>query len=144
MKVGSFRFLEEIALADCAVDVTGATLDDLFDTAALALTEMMVDPATVPIAITRRISLEASGLDLLLFDWLSDMIFRKDRDAEVFVRTAARVRGTGPYHLEARLEGGAIVPGRTIRRADAKGVTFYELVVEPTPGGWHARFVVDL
>lgn len=142
--MGTYRILEEIAIADCAVEVTAPTLGDLFQTAAVALAEMTVDPATVSSATARSVSLEAPGLDLLLFEWLSDLIFRKDRDSEVFVQTRVEVTGTGPYRLEAQMEGGPIVPGRTLRRADAKGVTLHELVVEPAQGGWHARFVVDL
>ena len=44
----------------------------------------MVDPATLAITVERRIELEAAELDLLLYDWLSEMIFLKDRDAQVF------------------------------------------------------------
>ena len=34
--MGQFRFVEEVALADCAVDVEGRDLGDLFETAAAA------------------------------------------------------------------------------------------------------------
>ena len=44
--MGRYEFLEEVALADCAVDVEGNDLDDLFATAAAALADVMVDPAT--------------------------------------------------------------------------------------------------
>lgn len=142
--MGQFRYLDEIALADCAVEVSAASVNDLFETAGRALTELMVDPDTVPISLERHITLEAQGLDLLLFDWLSDLIGRKDADGEVFVRARIDVTGAGPYRLDARLEGGPIVRGRTGLRADAKGVTLHQFLIEPLRGGWHARFVVDL
>jgi SHS2 domain-containing protein len=142
--MGSFRFLDEIALADCAVDVSARNLSDVFETAARALAEVTVDPATVPASTVRTVALEASSLDLLLFDWLSELIYLKDRDAEVYVRTDVQVSGGGPYRLLARLYGGRIVPERTGRRADAKGVALHQFILEPCEGGWHARFVVDL
>ena len=37
--VGSWTMLESIAIADCAVELHGADLDDLFATAARALAE---------------------------------------------------------------------------------------------------------
>lgn len=142
--MGSFRRLDDIAIADCALDVTAGTLDDLFATAARALVETMVDPATVPAAFTRTLSLEASTVELLLYDWLSELIFRKDAAGEVFPRCDVQVREQGGFRLDARLEGGAIEPGRTALRADAKGVTLHQFVVERAPEGWHARFVIDL
>lgn len=73
-----------MALADCAVDLEGRDLDDLFETAAAALAQLMVDPATVAVTIDRAVALEAPGLDLLLYDWMSELIFLKDRDRQVF------------------------------------------------------------
>jgi SHS2 domain-containing protein len=86
--MGSFRFLDEIALADCAVDVSARNLSDVFETAARALAEVTVDPATVPASTVRTVALEASSLDLLLFDWLSELIYLKDRDASMCAPTS--------------------------------------------------------
>ncbi len=142
--MGSFHFLDDIALADCAVDLTAGSLGDAFETAARALAEVTVDPSTVPPSIARHVALEASSLEELLFDWLSELIYLKDRDGEVYVRSDVQVSGGGPHRLAARLYGGRIVPERTIRRADIKGVALHQFVLEPCPGGWHARFVFDL
>ena len=142
--VGSFHYLDEIAIADCAVDVSGRDLADLFETAALALADVTVDPATVALSVHRTLELEAPTLDLLLFEWLSELVFRKDRDSEVFVRTQVRVNESAPCRLVAELHGGPIVAPGTERRADVKGVTFHEFMIEATGGGWHARFILDL
>jgi SHS2 domain-containing protein len=142
--MGTFRYLDDIAPGDCAFEISAASLDEVFETAARALTEAVVDPATVAPGVTRHVTLEAPSLDLLLFDWLSELIALQDEHAEVFVRTHPVVTGTGPCRIEARLEGGPIVPGHTVRRADPKGVTFHRFVLEPRPEGWHARVVINL
>ncbi len=142
--MGRYRFLEDIALADCAIDIEGSTLDDLFETAAAALAELMVDPATVPITVDRTIALEARRLDLLFHDWLSELIFLKDRDRQVFTRAAAHVNGDGPFRLEAELQGGPIDPERTALGSDPKAVTFHQFAVEPSDAGWRARVVIDI
>lgn len=142
--MGTYRFLDDIAIADCAVDVTSATAADLFETAAQALVEVMVDPRTVPVSVERTVSLEAPALDQLLFEWLSELVCRKDEDAEVFTHTHVELAGERPCRLTARLEGGPIVPGTTGLRADVKGVTLYRFVVERRAEGWHASFVLDL
>jgi SHS2 domain-containing protein len=142
--LGRFTVLEDIALADCALDIEGKDLDDLFETAALALADVMVDPATVPPTVQRTVTLDAPRIDLLLYDWLSELIYLKDRDREVFAHVRARVEGQGPCRLTARLEGGIIDPERTELRADAKAVTFHRFVVEPMAEGWRARVVIDI
>jgi len=142
--VGRHAFLETVALADCAVEVEGTDLDDLFETAARALAELMVDPETVPPVLERRIELAAPALDLLLYDWLSELIYRKDRDREVFTRVEVRVTGHGPARLAARLQGGPLDPERTALRADPKAVTFHQFALGCQGGVWRARLVIDI
>lgn len=142
--MGRYTFLEDVALADCAVEIEGRSLDDLFETAAAAIARLMVDPSTLAITVDRRIELEAAERDLLLHDWLSEMIFLKDRDALVFPHAAVRVTGEGPYRLTADIQGGIIDPPRTVLGADPKAVTFHQFALEPVEGGWRARVVIDI
>jgi SHS2 domain-containing protein len=142
--MGRYVFLEQIALADCAVRIEADNLDDLFETGAAALVELMVDPATVTRSAERRIDLTAPQVDLLFYDWLSELIFRKDRDREVYPETRVRVTGSGPVSLQARVRGGVIDPARTGLRADAKAVTFHRFSVEPAGAGWRAEMVIDI
>ena len=143
--MGEFEFLDSVAIADCAVEVTGHDLDDLFETAARALAELMVDPPTVPRVSERTVTLSAPALDMLLYDWLSELIYAKDAERVIFPRTRVRVREGSPCCLTAELEGGPIEAGRTALRSDPKAVTLHGLVVERTPArGWRARVIVDI
>lgn len=142
--MGRIHFADEGSPAEPALDVTGWDLDDLFVTAARALAELMIDPATLPRDVERKVSLVASRPDLLLHDWLGELIFRKDRDREIFPETDVRVTRDAGWRLAARLEGGVIDPARTVLRRDAKAVTFHQFVVERAEGGWRARVIVDI
>jgi SHS2 domain-containing protein len=104
----------------------------------------MVDPATVPTTARRTIALHADELDLLLFDWLSELIFRKDRDCEVYTRTRVAVAGSGPFRLAAEVEGGVLDPARVELRSDPKAVTFHQFALERSDRGWRARIVIDI
>lgn len=141
--MGTWNVLEAIAVADCALEVHGADLDDLFATAARALTDTMVDPATVAADVQRTVRLEARALDLLLHDWLSELIFLKDSERLVFPEVSVVVQGTPPT-LTARLTGGHIDPASTVRRADAKAVTFHQFTLQRRAPGWYARVVIDI
>ncbi len=142
--MGRYEFLEEVALADCAVEVEARELHDLFETAASALAEIMVDPATVEPTVERILTFRAPQLDLLLHDWLSELIYRKDRDREVFTRAKVWIAGPGPYRLLAHVRGGVINPEKTVLRADPKAVTFHQFALERVDGGWRARIVIDI
>lgn len=142
--MGRYRFLDAIAIADCALEVEGKDLDDLFSTAAQALAEVMVDPATVAMTVERTVTLTASSLDLLLYDWLAELIFLKDQEEMIFPRVEVRVSGRSPCRLEATLIGGTIDRERTALRADAKAVTFHQFALEPRGEGWWARVVIDI
>ena len=142
--MGAYRFLEEVALADCAMEIEGRDLDDLFETAAQAMARLMVDPATIASTVDRTLILEAARLDLLLFDWLSELIFLKDRDRQVFTRCRVRVSGEGPFSVAAQIRGGVIDPERTALGADPKAVTFHQFALDQVRDGWRARVVIDI
>jgi len=137
--------VEDVAIADCALEIEGVDLDDLFATAALALAELMVDPATVEASVARRLALRAEALDLLLYDWLSELIFLKDRDRSVFPRVSVRVRCEGDdIALEAEAIGGVIDRERTALGTDLKAVTLHQFALERAGLGWRARVVIDI
>ena len=142
--MGRWEVLESIAVADCALEIVGESLDDLFETAAGALAELMVDPATVPITRGRTLALTAPSRDLLLYDWIAELIFLKDAEQTVFTRARVEVSDDSPPRLTAWLAGGPIDPARTALRADPKAVTFHQFALEPTAGGWRARLVIDI
>jgi protein archease len=142
--VGRYTFLEDMATADCAIELEGPDLDDLFETAAAALAALMVDPATIAPTVERIITVTAPELDLLLYDWLSELIYRKDRDREVFTRVNARVTDVGPFQVRAEASGGVIDSARTRLGADPKAVTLHEFTLARVGDGWRARVVIDI
>ena len=141
--MGSWNVLDAIAIADCALEIHGRDLDDLFATAARALADVMVDPDTVSREVERTLLLQARALDLLLHDWLSELIFLKDTERLVLPEAFVSVRAAPP-EVTARLRGGHIDPARTALRADPKAVTFHQFTVEPRADGWYARVVIDI
>lgn len=142
--MGRYRFLDAVAIADCALELEGADLGDLFATAAQALAEVMVDPATVAATVERTVTLTAPSLDLLLYDWLAELILLKDQEEMVFPSVDVQVTGDSPCRLEATLKGGPIDRARTALRADAKAVTFHQFAIERRGQGWWARVVIDI
>jgi SHS2 domain-containing protein len=142
--VGHFVVLDAVALADCALEIEGRDLADLFETAARAVAELMVDPATVVPGVERTVALTAPSLDLLLYDWLSELIYLKDSEQLVFTRAAVDVQNGSPARLAASLTGGAIRGPGTALRADPKAVTLHQFTLEHLATGWRARVIIDI
>jgi len=74
-----YRFREDIAPADVAIEAWGKTLEELFSSCAEALLGTMVeDPGEVVRSREVPINLEDDELDLLLFSFLQELIYYKD------------------------------------------------------------------
>jgi SHS2 domain-containing protein len=149
--MGRFVYRDDIAIADRAVELWGESPDDLFATAARSLAELMADPDSLGEGVRREVMLQAESLELLLFEFLSELIFLKDRDRAIFPRAEVRVTAPGgpgvavcTWTLSATLHGDVVDPARTRRGLDVKAVTLHELRVERQELGWHGHFVLDL
>lgn len=142
-----FRFLDDVALADTAYEATGDSLSELFEAAAEALIEAMVDPNTVGMQWKRVLSLEQDEVSELLFDWLSTLVFLKDAEAVVFHHVQAEVWKNsidGKWHVRGEVVGDEINPGSQELRADVKAVTKHLFDVSQRNHGWVARVVLDV
>jgi protein archease len=144
---GSFRFLEDVALADAAFEAAGDSPSELFAAAARALIETMVNPDTVSGEWHRTIVLEEPDLGDLLFEWLSCIVYEKDAAGVVFndaTVTVTRDAAAGRWRIAGELRGAPIDPQRHELHADVKAVTKHLYDVCEVDGQWKARVVVDI
>ena len=80
----TFKFLPDVAIADIAFEASSATLDGLFESCALAITDTMVDPKTLSPRTTKELRLEAGDADRLLYDLLTELVVIKVVDSLLF------------------------------------------------------------
>ena len=141
-----YRYLEEIAMADVAFEAWGATKEETFLAAADAtLNTMVEDIGTVAPREHRVFSLTADSLDLLLFEMLQELVYRKDAERLLLRVRNMRIEETrSGYRLHADAYGETIEPGRHPLLADVKAVTLHRLAVERTSDGWRAVVVLDV
>ncbi len=128
--------------ADIGVRGYGASPDDAFVQAALALTAVITDPATVRPAVAIAIACEAPDLELLLVDWLNALIYEMATRHMLFARFQVRI---GDGRLDATVWGEPVDIQKHHPAVEIKGATYTELEVRPLPGGgWLAQCVVDV
>src|SRR5438105_364237 len=76
-----YHYLEEIGTADIAFEATGRDLPELFTDAADATTNVMIDNLdAIEPRETRQIELSNDKIDMLLFDFLQELIYLKDAE----------------------------------------------------------------
>jgi SHS2 domain-containing protein len=141
-----YRLLEGLTRADVAFRAEEADLEELFRTAWRATLELMLpDPSTLRARARRRITLANPALDLLLFDFLGELIYYKDAEGLLLGLAGLALQDTsGGYRLEAEAAGEVADPGRHELGVDVKAVTLHHLAVERTSAGWRATVVLDV
>lgn len=141
-----YQFLEDVAIADIAFSATGATLEELFSSAADATMNAMVDDlSTIQRTTQKAIALEAEAADLLLVNFLQEVIYYKDAQRLLLRPEQLHIEQRDRHlTLQASLSGEPINPEKHELRVDVKAVTFHRLKVTQTAQGWEAMVVLDI
>jgi SHS2 domain-containing protein len=141
-----YKYLEDIGTADIAFEATGRDLPELFTSAANATMNVMIENLdTIEPRKTRRIELKNNEIDMLLFDFLQELIYFKDAE-RLLLRVREMLIGEkdDAYFLKATTAGEALDAGRHEQRADVKAVTLHDFRVEKTESGWKVRVLLDI
>ena len=89
-----YEFLEDLATADIAFQAWGTDLEETFISAADATMNVMVEELNAIEPRERReLRLENDELDLLLFNFLQELIYYKDAEKLMLRVNQARVQG---------------------------------------------------
>ena len=142
-----YRYRDDIAIADVAVEAWGGTLEDTFAAAARAtLGAMLEDPGMLEDRERRDIRIEHEELELLLYKFLQEIVFLKDAEGLFVLPRRLAIDGReGGYVLTAELSGEFIDPARHAILTDVKAVTLHHLeVIRDGSGGWIARVILDV
>jgi len=143
----SYRYLEDLATADIAFEASGANLQELFQSAADATMNVMVeDLETIRPVDSVAIHLESREVDMLLFDLLQELIYYKDTERLLLrVKDISVSEQNGKFLLRAQTRGERLDPERHEQRVDVKAVTLHRFAVHKTDGGsWNALVILDV
>lgn len=141
-----YRFVETIATADIAFEAWGSTREEMFVEAAEAMLNVMVnDLSTVSRHDTVTVVLENDAVDMLLFDFLGELVYLKDtRRLLLRVQNIAIKEDDGVLELAATFSGEQIDPSRHPLNVDVKAVTLHLFEVTQSGECWKATVVLDI
>lgn len=130
-------------LADMGIRGHGATPAEAFEQAALALTAVVTDPATVAPRTPVILDCRAADRELLLVAWLNALVLEMATRRLLFSRFEVAISGDEGLHATAW--GEPVDRARHAPAVEVKGATLTALSVAPAAdGGWIAQCVVDV
>jgi 3'(2'), 5'-bisphosphate nucleotidase len=127
--------------ADIGIVGTGPTKAEAFRQAAIALTAVVTDPASVRLTTPVTLGCRAPNDELLLVEWLNALIYEMAVRSMLFGDFTVEIRD-GELHATAR--GEHVDLDRHEPAVEVKGATMTALEVVPVVGGWRAQCVVDV
>ena len=141
-----YHYLEEIGTADIAFEATGRDLPELFTAAADATINVMIDNLdAIESREARKIELSNDNVEMLLFDFLQELIYFKDASRLLVRARETHIDQKGEtYFLKAKVAGERLDDTRHQQRADVKAVTLHGFSVEKQDSGWKARVLLDI
>ena len=140
-----YKILEDIAIADIAIEAYGKNLDELFENSAYAIFEESADINKIDVKEKKTIKLGAKNIGDLLFDFLSEILFLKDTYSMIFRKSSIKIsKKTDGYSINAELFGEKIDAKKHELRNDIKAITLHMFSVEKTKEGYTALVVVDV
>ncbi len=136
-------FVREIEhTADLGLEVEAPSLPLLFERAGLGMLALMIDLAAVEPRERVAIALEAEDREALLHDWLQHLLVRLQ--AGSFAVSELAVEEVSERALRAWGAGERVDRGRHRLYTEVKGVTYHQLALRETAGGWWARIILDV
>jgi len=141
-----YHYLEDVGTADIAFEAIGRDLPELFTAAADATMNVMIDNLdAIESRETRQIELSNDNIEMLLFDFLQELIYFKDaRRLLLRVLEAQIDQKNEAYFLKTKVAGEQLDDARHHQRADVKAVTLHGFFVKERDGRWKARVLLDI
>ncbi|MDD5156140.1 MAG: archease [Candidatus Omnitrophica bacterium] len=142
----SYELIEHTA--DVGIRVKGKDLRGLFNNAALAMFDIIGEPAPIPSATSVKeipkfkvnIRQKAENLEELFVNWLNELLSLSSAKGLMFVDFV--INKLDRNKLEAQVYGEKIKNYRV--NTEIKAATYHELKVQEVSGGWQAEVIFDV
>src|SRR3989344_86095 len=139
----SYEFIDHTA--DVAFKSKGKTLEELFESCALATEQTMVkNLKKIKHKVKKIIKLKAKNPEELLFNFLQELIFLKDAKLLLFSKFKIKIKQNKEFLLIAESYGEKLNPKKHELLVDVKAVTYHSYKVEKIKNYWKAFIIIDV
>jgi SHS2 domain-containing protein len=139
-----FRFLEHTA--DAYVEAYGASLEEAFENAGAAFTEVMTSLESVKPTDEQSFVVEGRDLQALLYSWLEELLLEFELKQKIYSRfEVSSIEETSDgFRLRARGWGETYDPDRHISKVGIKAATYHRMEINKTKDMVTLRFILDI
>ncbi len=128
--------------ADLGLAIRGASREELFANAAVAVFDIITDLARVEPREERRIVAEGDSAEDLLINFLREVLYLYN--GERWLLRDIRMTRLGDTALEAEARGEPHDRRKHEICKEIKAVTYHQAEVRKTPDGWAAKVIFDV
>ncbi len=134
-----YKIIDKVT-SDVMFEAYGKSLKELFENAAEALFSIICEIKVVKPKKSKKISIQSSNLQNLMFAWLQELIAMVDIEEMFFSKF--KIESINEKSLKATIYGESTSPekGNTV----VKSVTNYNYKLEKTSKGYQVTVVLDI
>ena len=132
--------------ADVRFRAFGNTLEEVFEHSALAMFNVIVtDISNIKPQRSMDIEVESNGLDNLLYDYLSELLYLFEVEEIIFgeFHVDSIIHADTGYLLKGRAMGEDIDLTRHAFETEVKAVTYHQLSITKEDAGYSTHVIVD-
>jgi SHS2 domain-containing protein len=135
-------------MTDAKVEAYGPSLEGAFESAAMALEDLMVDIRGVRPRTEERLVLSGRDREELLYEWLEALISRQETQGMLYSNFHCEIwrAADGTYELAATIAGEKFDPNSHEQKTAVKAPTYHEMEIaeDEKSGRTVVRFLLDL
>jgi SHS2 domain-containing protein len=128
--------------ADIGIVAYGADIKQVFANAALGLFNLMSDLADFKENVRREVELSAEDVEILLVEWLNELIYIFDVEHIIFKRF--EIEELTSTEIKATCFGEKIEPGKHKLKREIKAATYHMLQISKEDGSYKVQVIFDI
>lgn len=128
--------------ADIGITAYGADIKDLFVNAAIGLFSLMTDLDNIKETTQKDIELIAEDEDVLLVEWLNELIYIFEVDHIVFKRF--EIEQLTANQIKVKCYGEKIKPSQETLKREIKAATYHMLRITKGDKGYEVTVIFDI
>jgi SHS2 domain-containing protein len=143
MKKG-FKFLEHTA--DVYIEAYGERLEEAFESAGAAMTDVMTELENVEAKIEESFIVEAQDEPALLYSWLEELLLEFELKQMLYSRfkvTSIEETSNG-FMLYGKAWGEKYDPQKHVSKVGVKAITYHQMEILKKPKSAIVRFILDI
>lgn len=143
-KTGKFVFLDHTA--DVLVAAYGNNLEEAFETAALAMFEIMTDTSKILPIVEDAVEVEAEDEYALLYSWLEALLVRFEVNGMVYSQFKVSSFEEMPdgFRLKANILGEKFDPVKHPQKVGVKAITYHRMEIIKEFDKVTLEFILDI